>query len=191
MQTFFRVLAIFFGLGIIGNLLDSEFSPTVLVVAVICSYFGWVHDFSSKNKESDEAKKKQDNLKANEALKPPSERFSVAQKHALICCLYVVAAGDDEVHPKELGYINKVVNVLEYWDYDEAKIVNNILDNREMIIEVITGFNNFQRKYLMYCLEGVVKADFEVNEMEMAYACSILEQAGFSVEEFENMVIRK
>lgn len=191
MQTFFRVAAIFFGLGIIGNLLDSEFSPTVLVVAVICSYFGWIHDFSGKKKEVNEEKKKMDNLKATEAIKPQSARFTEAQKHALICCLYVVASGDDEVHPREQDYITKVVNVLEYWDFDETKIVTNILHNREMIIEVIRGFNDYQRKYLMYCMDGVIKADWEVNEMEMAYAGSIIEQAGFSVEEFENIVIRK
>lgn len=191
MQTFFRIAAIFFALGIIGNLLDNEFSPTVLVVTIICSYFGWIHDFSSKKKEAIEEKKNEDDFKLKEAIKPPAERFNDAQKHALICCLYVIAAGDNEVHPNELDYIAKICNVLEYWAYDEEKIINNIFYNREMIIEVIRGFNNFQRKYLIYCMDGVIKADWEVNEMEMAYAGSIIEQAGFSVEEFENFVIRK
>ena len=48
MQTFFRVAAIFFGLGIIGSLMDGDFHPLILVVAVICAYFGWMHEFTKK-----------------------------------------------------------------------------------------------------------------------------------------------
>jgi len=189
MQTFFRVAAIFFGLGIIGSLMDGDFHPLILVVAVICAYFGWMHEFTKK--EVNEEQRNQGISKANEALKPPSERFSQAQKHALVCSLYVIAAGDDEVHPNELEYISKVVNVLEYWDFDEAKIVSNILENREMIIEIISGFNDYQRNYLMYCMDGVIKADGVIKEIELQYADSIIIQAGLNIEQFQKIVLKR
>lgn len=197
MKTLFRVLAVFFALGIIGSLLDNEFSWLLVAVAIVCFYLGWGHGFDrGKNGlkpigEDDAIKKERDFQLAEDALKPASDKFTEAQKHALIACLFVVAAADDDIDPLELAYISKVVNVLKYWEFDESKIVTNILNNREMIIEVISRFNDYQQNYLMFCLDGVIKSDFEIKEIELEYADSILVQAGINLEEFEKIVLRR
>ncbi len=184
MQTFFRIAAIFFGLGTIGSLLDGDLHPLVIVITVVCTYFGWMHEFS-KN-ENTEENRKLDFQKADEDLKPASEIFSVAQKHALICCLYIVAVGDDELHSLEQEFISKVATNLQYNGLDEVKILLSIENNRDMIIEIVCGFDDYQRNYFMRCLDEIIRADGLELEMEFVYARSILESAGI---DFGNYLI--
>ncbi len=52
MKTAFQIISIFLFLGIIGNALDNSFSPIVLILAIITSYFAWFHEFKEKPKKS-------------------------------------------------------------------------------------------------------------------------------------------
>ncbi|MFA7273424.1 MAG: TerB family tellurite resistance protein [Crocinitomicaceae bacterium] len=178
MKTLIRALAIFFALGILGNMMNHKFSPVVFILDLILFYFGWritdKEDIKPSKAQTTNDIKNQNKVFDVKAV--PS--FSEAQKQALISVLYVVAAGDDELHPMEQSYIQRIHNEIKYFGLNENQILNNTEENRILIIEVLMGFSVSQKTYLMNCLDGVLKSDGLELEMEFVYIGSILESIG-------------
>jgi hypothetical protein len=189
MQTFFRVVTLFFALGTIGSLMDEDFHPSIIVIMAICAYFGWMHDF--KKSESKGVKENNVLQAINKESKPVLSSFSEAQKHALICCLYVISISDDELHPNEISAIGSVSELIKYENIDFDKIRRDCQDSRDMILEIIHGFDKYQLNFLFKSIDKVIKSDGLELEMEFIYVESILHSIGLDFQTYLRVNNRK
>lgn len=189
MGTFFRIAAIFLALGTLGNLLDGEFSILALILAVVCAYFGWGHDFSKKQSGNNNDvinSNRNDNI-VSDPFNDIARQYTTSEKQAFLCCLFVVAASDDDIDIMEIEFLETMARVLKYSPFQISELVKLANTQKDTILHVLGKFNETQKNHLIIAIEDMIYADGKDLEVEYKFVYLILIQIGITPDQYNEV----
>ena len=114
--------------------------------------------------------------------------FDEEQKTAILLSLYEVANSDDEFHPKETEYHNKIGSYLGL-DYSNRQLRAMLKNDRDRLYKLLDNMNEPQKDWYVITVLGMIYSDGSIIQEELNHVISFLKGIGFSEERIrKNMV---
>lgn len=182
------ILALFFDKGDVDFLKFLQATGAGIFVYLI------VLGFLNSNYETKESKTKEVKMEkqnsVNEQLDGFQSEFSLNQKRAIMCSLFLIANSDGEFHYKEQRLFEKIAMLIGYQtDTDiDSKLDDIMTMDRDKLFIYLNSLNESQKDWFIVTSFEMVHVDGKALENEVKYMITIFQQMNITEDRFEKVI---
>lgn len=131
-------------------------------------------------------KKKKNNSPVNEYLKDFQNEFNKKQKVAIISSLILIAKSDG-VHPSEMEFIERTIEILNI-DVDDELFIEFAKKDPDYIIKYLDSLSKTQKEWYVVAVHGLVSSDGKANKRELDFAFGFCDGIGITEDEYIQII---
>lgn len=131
-------------------------------------------------------KKKNNNSPVHEHLSGFQNEFNKNQKAAVISSLIIIAKSDG-VHPSEMEFIERTMEILGI-DFDDAVFSEFAKKDKDNLIKHLDSLSKTQKEWYVVAVHGLVSSDGKTNQREVDFATGFCGDIGISEDEYIRII---
>ena len=131
-------------------------------------------------------KKKNNNSPVHEHLGGFQNEFNKNQKASIISSLIIIAKSDG-VHPKEMEFIERTMEILDV-DAEDEVFSEFAKKDKDNLIRHLDSLSKNQKEWYVVAVHGLVSSDGKINEREVDFATGFCGDIGISEDEYIQII---